>query len=200
MKRLLVMLTLFVCQLAIADEQSITCITNNKDIAVGQTVEQVIKTCGKPAKQITHDVTTSKDKQVTEWYYLFQLDNELVANSKPIYILAKLEIDFYQHKVDHVHIYVSNKNPQVVNALNLLGYVVEEGATEDQVTSIFGQPIKTAQNTLTEDNKETVIDGLLYSDSESKQDQTINFDQDQLTTSEVKAQPAKDSKDDTKSQ
>jgi len=172
---LLCILTFFFTQTVFAIE----CLSNAKQVALGDSAKQVLAVCGSADKTIEKTVSTPKSRPISKWFYLAQFDDKLSAEASTK-SLIKIVIQFYQEQVDHIQVLVPANTQEDHEALNMLGYLITKGDKAKRVESILGKPqtIKNTTETFTE--KTTVVDQLLYNDSDSSRQQQFIFQDEKL--------------------
>lgn len=110
------------------------CPTNFNQINIGDTLEEVIKQCGKPNKQ--KEVTTPNENVVQEWGYYNNAPVSPEPTNPPVATL-KTNITFDK---DGKAISIS-VNGIGVGATSICGPLIQIGNTRDQVEAACGKPV-----------------------------------------------------------
>ena len=172
-------LTLLTCIFIALPAAALECVSNAKTIALGDSVQHVLKTCGDADQTVQKTVTVPETHPVSNWSYLAQFNNQLTpSHAEPINI--KLVIQFFQDKVDHISVLVPTDTDKDTEAFNLLGYLIVKGEGSKRVRAVLGQPQTIENTTATVEQKKTLIEALHYNDSDTSGQQEFVFNSGKL--------------------
>ena len=162
-----------------------TCLSNGNSISLGENESDVTNACGEPSNTENSSTPITKDKVVTHWYYLTQLNTNNNAGDSAFSII-RIVVQFNSKDiVTNLHVYTPTNTETSKEDIDLIGDVILEGDTKEQVTSIFGKPFDTKRLIKPEVVGTTQIDTWTYTTPNSEEDssntQTLIFTNNKLT-------------------